>query len=539
MHSLRLYIKFYPNFEYQKVNKMKNIKYLHYSCIVAVFVTLISCDTGFDAMNTHPTALTSVDPAFQLNNAISASAPDFTHAQCETSIVKQHMRIFSGVGACGNFNQNSRPTHNWSYTNQVRNLLEVINVTADDPDRVNLYNMARIWMAYTIMITTDSHGDIPYSEAGRALEGLTAPVYDTQENIYAGPNGILEEFRQATAGLNSGSPTVSTDLLYAGDITKWQRLGNSLLLRAAMRLVKIAPDIAEEYVGYAVNGPGGLMQSNEDNALLRHNSQFQNGPGNSLNGGQAHFNYLVEDFVEFLKNTNDPRLEAISVRYPGAMGSTDQWDMIDAGTADISPENQVGIPMGYDNVSISGPIDEDDRVSSLFAYSQVDRTRMMTPFAPSFLVTYAHTSLLQAEAVVREWITGDAAVLYASAVEAHMHQFAHSDYGPGTAIDQNDIDTYIQENPLEVGQELEQINNQYWVASFMIGPEAFANFRRSGYPDLAPNPFPVNDLTSEPFMRRFAYPERELSVNTTNVQAAIQRQEGDAIDTRIWWDVPE
>lgn len=518
---------------------MKKIKYFHCSWILAVFVLFVSCDEGFDAMNTHPTALTNVNPAYQLNNAISASAPNFTHAQCETSIVKQHMRIFSGVGACGNFNQNSRPTHNWLYTNQVRNLLEVINTTEGNPDRVNLHNMARIWLAYTIMITTDSHGDVPYLEAGRALEGLTSPVYDPQEQIYTGPNGILEEFRQATAGLNPGSAGVSTDILYAGDITKWQRLGNSLLLRAAMRLVKVAPAIAEQYVNIAANGPGGLMQSNDDNALLRHNAQFQNGPGNSLNGGQAHFNYLVEDFVEFLKDTDDPRLAAISVRYPGATGSTDMWDMIEAGTADTSPENQVGIPMGYDNVSIAGPIAEDDRVSSLFAYSQVDRTRMMTPFAPSFLVAYAHTALLQAEAVARTWITGDAAALYAAAIEAHMQQFAHPDYGSCTAIDQSEIDTYIQDNPLEDGQELEQINNQYWVATFMIGPEAFANFRRSGYPDLTPNPFPVNDLTSEPFMRRFGYPDRELSVNTSNVQAAIQRQGADAIDTRVWWDVQE
>ncbi len=503
-----------------------------------MFVLFVSCESGFDSMNTHPTALTAVEPAFQLNNAISASAPNFTHAQCETSIVKQHMRIFSGVGACGNFNQNSRPTHNWNYTNQVRNLVEVINVTADDPSQVNLHNMARIWLAYTVMITTDSYGDVPYLEAGRALEGISAPAYDSQEQIYTGPNGILEEFRQATLELNTGSPTVSSDILYAGDITKWQRLGNSLLLRAAMRLVKVAPDIAEEYVGIAVNGPGGLMQSNDDNALLRHNSQFQNGPGNSLNGGQAHFNYLVEDFVEFLKGTDDPRLEAISVRYPGAQGATDMWDMIEAGTDDTTPENQVGIPMGYDNVSISGPIAADDRVSSLFAYSQVDRTRMMTPTAPSFLVTFAHTALLHAEAVIHGWVTGDASGLYSAAIEAHMQQFAHPDYGPGTAIDQSDIDTYIQNNPLEAGQELEQINNQYWVATFMIGNEAFANFRRSGFPDLTPNTYPNNDLTTEPFMRRFAYPDREISVNTTNVQAAISSQGGDAIDTRVWWDVP-
>ena len=48
---------------------------------------------------------------------------------------------------------------------------------------------------------------------------------------------------------------------------------------------------------------------------------------------------------------------------------------------------------------------------------------------------------------------------------------------------------YCCKSPLHAGTELEQINTQYWIASFLNGPEAFANFRRSGYPALTPNPY--------------------------------------------------
>ena len=98
------------------------------------------------------------------------------------------------------------------------------------------------------------------------------------------------------------------------------------------------------------------------------------------------------------------------------------------------------------------------------------------------------------------------------------------------------INTFVSANPLTVGRELQQINTQYWVASFLIGPETWANFRRSGFPVLTPNPFPGTDLKTEPFIRRLTYTDAELNVNRTNVQAAIARQGPDVMDTRVWWD---
>jgi hypothetical protein len=82
---------------------------------------------------------------------------------------------------------------------------------------------------------------------------------------------------------------------------------------------------------------------------------------------------------------------------------------------------------------------------------------------------------------------------------------------------------------------LEQINTQYWVASFLNGPEAFANFRRSGYPALTPNPFAGKEISGQ-FIRRLTYPDSEQSVNSGNIQAAISRQGPDNLDTRVWWD---
>jgi hypothetical protein len=165
---------------------------------------------------------------------------------------------------------------------------------------------------------------------------------------------------------------------------------------------------------------------------------------------------------------------------------------------------------------------------------------MVKTFSPVFLVTAAQTNLLLAEARFRGWITSSTADQYFSdGIKAHMDQMAL--YDLNSAVAGADRDNYVTANPLVVGDELEQINTQYWIASFLNGPEAFANFRRSGYPALTPNPYgqPNNpDVPNGTFIRRLTYPTSELSVNTTNVNEAITRQGADKLSTRVWWDKP-
>ena len=163
---------------------------------------------------------------------------------------------------------------------------------------------------------------------------------------------------------------------------------------------------------------------------------------------------------------------------------------------------------------------------------------MVGTATPMFFVTASQTQLLLAEARYKGWITtGTAAQYFQDGIIAHMNQLAT--YGSSVAIAPADIDAYIAAHPLVAGRELEQINTQYWISSFLNGPEAFANFRRSGYPALAPNPYgqPNNpDVPNGTFIRRIGYPTSELSINTENVNAAIAVMGADKISTRLWWD---
>jgi len=511
---------------------MKNImKYMLSSVLVIAMFT--SCDEGFDELNTNPVSLTSIDPTFQLNRAIIGSAPGYNNLTYEVTIVKQMITPFVGVGTGGNLNQDNRAATagNWNdgYDNTVKNLVDGIAALEGNPDKVNLHSMLRIWRAHENMILTDTYGDIPYSQAGKGyLEGFVFPEYDTQEFIY---NDILNELEEASAALNTANDVVSQEIMYVtvGDnITRWKRLGYSLLLRAAMRLSKIDETKAASFASTAV--AGGLMQSNDDNALVRHDANFRNEVGTNVNGGQAGFYYIDRDFMDWMKNNNDPRLASIATRYIGAETKGGQFP----GTGSNDPADQIGMPQGFTNTSIPSQVAADG-LASLYDYSEMDRLRMGSPQAPSFLVTYSQTMLLYAEAIVRGWVAGDADAAYEAGIRAHMEQL--SMYPGDTDVDETDIVNYIAAHPLQNGTEIQQINEQYWMSSYLNGHEAWANFRRSGYPVVTPNPL-TGDLTSEQFIRRLTYPDSEKTINKPNLDVAISRQGPDILDTRVWWDTP-
>jgi hypothetical protein len=511
----------------RKTMKMKNIS--AYFLILACYLLATSCDKGFDEMNINPTALTKIDPALQLNAAIVNSAPVYNNLNYETTIVKQMITPFTGAGAGANFNQDNRSlsSSNWDryYQSVVKGLVDGIYQAQDLPASSNLYNMIRIWKVHAFMVLTDSYGDVPYTEAGlNFLKGISAPVYDSQEAIY---NDLLNELEKASIALDATKPRVASDVLFAGDVARWRKLGNSLLLRAAMRLSKVNPAKASEFVKKAVSG--GLMTSNADNAVLLHNANYPNPVGAQLNGGQSAFFYLSDDFVKHLRVNKDPRLAAIAVRYVGASSGAQQVET----RANRDTSVQIGAPQGFDNTTIT-PVAKASGLQSLWDYSQLDRTRMAGLNAPSFIVTHAQTQLLLAEAAFRGWTTGDPKMFYTNGIRANMEQFAA--YGPGSVIPAAAITAFASANTLTPGRELEQINTQYWIASFLNGPEAWANFRRSDFPVLLPNNFPGKDLKTEAFIRRLTYTDAELNVNKKNVEAAIAKQGPNIMDTRVWWD---
>lgn len=507
-------------------------KYLNYTLSLLLSVGVFTgCDEGFTELNTNKIDPTSLSPSMVLNKAIiNTNYLDgfgTLGMLCYNfGIVQQIITPYGSSLSGANYDQvnNGNTPLVWQnfYRNVVKQLVAVLDQTKEDPLQINTYSAARIWKAYTFMILTDTYGDVPYSEAGQGYTTeIITPKYDAQQAIY---QDILKELDEASAALTTAQLPVTTDILYGGDVAKWKKLGYSFMLRAAMRLTKADPATAEAYVKKAV--AGGVLQSNADNSILRHTSLYNNYIANHLQAREKTNFYLAAPFVNYLKANNDPRLPIFAVRYVGAKGGQEQV----AARASSDPNVQIGMPMGYNDVSIASTFAANN-VVSLWDYSQVNLNTVLKLDSPEFHVTYAQTLLLLAEAAVRGWVPGPAADYYAKGIRANLEQMASY----GSTIPETSIKAYLDAHPFDSGKALDLINTQYWVASFLDGTEAWANFRRSGFPALAKNPYPGSEVKGD-FIRRLPYPDSEIVVNSANMNEAIARQGPNTLDTRVWWD---
>ena len=191
----------------------------------------------------------------------------------------------------------------------LRDMKDAVEAWKEDPSRQTDYQIARIMLAYGMHRMTDLYGDIPYSQAVQP-ELYSYPEYDTQQSIYM---DLLKELNEAQAALNGASAAAmkSADNFYQGDASKWRKFANSLMLRVAMRMSKVDPAAAEQWVKTAV--ANGVFESDADNCMLMHagglTTNDSSEPYAKIYSHEDRGNFfLTEYFVDLLKSTNDPRL---------------------------------------------------------------------------------------------------------------------------------------------------------------------------------------------------------------------------------------
>ena len=102
--------------------------------------------------------------------------------------------------------------------------------------------ISKIMQAHVIMGLVDSLGDIPWSEAVNPAE-YPSPTVDDGETVYAAAVAMLGE----AAGY-LGTSGGGDDLFYGGDISKWVKLHNTLLMRANLTTGNYAAALAQTNV---------------------------------------------------------------------------------------------------------------------------------------------------------------------------------------------------------------------------------------------------------------------------------------------------
>ncbi len=506
---------------------MKKFNYLIALLLVLFLIPLNSCDTAsLHSLNENPSVAERIDPGFILTyTQLQTSGERFESWRTQLiyqSTMIQHFATLPTYWSGDKYLFNDQYSgalwaRAWTgYIKDLVNLIEITDPSVDGQEQyVNYHAIAKIWSVAAFQRITDVYGDIPYFNAGKGFaERDFFPSYDPQEEIYP---DMLRKLELAAGLLTTSAPNPGLqDLIYDGDVEKWRRYANSLMLRLGMRMSEVDPGAAQQWVKKAI--AGGLMQSNADISFVPHTDGpdgiNRNGIGEVFNwNGQRFTNddspRLSKTFVDWMSNHNDPRLEKLS------------WV--------VSGTTPKGMPNGFNATTIR-QFDPDFDGNN---YSRINPVFVLND-SPMLFQTYAEVEFLIAEAIERGWHSGNAADHYNAGVRAAMEMY--SIFDESVTIDSADIDAYLVANPYDSSNWAEQIGEQVWAATFLNFYEAFANWRRTGYPQLTPTNYPGNE-SGGTIPRRLRYPLSEASGNPEVYGAAVKRQGPDTFTTRIWWDV--
>lgn len=517
-----------------------------------------ACTKDFKEINTDPTQYSPEN--FDANYFLSSSQSNYsgTISGYAGPILFQSgwVQIFSMATVTGDYytnadkylassNTNSYVQSSWNNGYRSAALANEILINhGGDADWVNINAIATIMKVLNVQYITDVYGDAPYSQALQARDNVTLPVYDKQQDVYT---AMLTDLDNALTSINTSAKAPTADISsLSNDVSKWKRFGYSLMLRMAMRLVKKDAALAQTWAEKAF--AGGTLNPGEDVYFKTDNS---NGYGNANIGAWL----VATDFyqvrwsktlIDYLKSVNDPRLSIIAeVPADGFANNNNQ-----ALPGDNSAGVQLGQPNGYDlntgstNISNSpgypGGSGAGADATPIGKYSRPRTAIYASRDIPVFVLTYAESELLLAEAAARNFNVGSvtAAEHYRNAVSAGIQSLNVFSAG---AVSAGDADTYAASQPLDVStleNSLEMINTQYWATTGVLlnFGESWNNWKRSGYPVLTPVNYPGNFSGGE-IPRRQPYPSGEATSNPTGYSSGVASLSGgDNWSSRVWWD---
>ena len=410
-----------------------------------------------------------------------------------------------------------------AYTAELSNFQAVIDAgkAGDEP---LLWGPAQVMRSLIFGYVTDVWGDVPYSEALklRGEQPILLPVYDPQKNIY---DGLFADLSEAVTAMSAGGlqNLGDADPIYGGDALKWQRFGNSLRARHAMRLANVDQATAKAQLSAAMAAPGGLIQSNEDNAAIAWPGDGIYDNPWSANNKARDDHRLSKTLVDVMLPYGDPRL--------GVYGQPTQCFVQGGAGCPANPPKYAGLVNGLSATDAAAFAKITSRPGMIF-YSTPDFCvgcpALPGATTPNFIMTYAEVSFTLAEAAQRGWIGGSAANYYAQGIRASMEQWG--------VTDDAEINAFLATPGIayQPGTGLRQIALQKWIALFTDGIQGWSEWRRTCVPETV-RPGPDAVIPTVP--RRYQYSTREHSVNAANVDAAVARQGGeDSFTVRMYWD---
>ena len=484
------------------------------SCLILTAAVLITsgCSDQYFDINTNPNTPTAVSPELILSNALAVTAARLTHNQTGN--------FFGGYwapsGSYSGFFEERQYDYNSTYATNVwincYDNLEDYQQIEDAAIKQNwqaVSGIAKVMKVYNYQILVDAYGNVPYSDALKGTASIR-PKYDDAQAIYDDLSTKLDaavtELKTPIATTNP-SPGAN-DIVFKGDMAKWVRFANTLKMRIMMRQTNVASKAAAiktEIAKVAANGgflladenvlanPGYSKSTNKQNPFWENYGYLASG---SVSGTRSA--YVYSDFFITTLQTlkDDERLDRLALKNNAGVYR--------------------GVPLGEGNDAY------------LFAKDSWFGPGILKSFdQASVLMTAAEGFFLQAEAVQRGYISGDAKALYNAGIAESFKYL-------GVANAATAATTYAARATPLVGfdaspDKIEAIITQKWIAmASLTGFEAWSEFRRTGFPRI-----PLATKAIQPkYPQRLFYPTSEVSTNPENVLAQGTLNQ---FDNKIFW----
>ena len=182
-------------------------------------------------------------------------------------------------------------------------------------------------------------------------------------------------------------------------------------------------------------------------------------------------------------------------------------------------------------------------VNGLFHYSGAGNENLSWCYS-----SYSEALFLKAEAALRGWISGNAEDMWKQAIKASMDEigvFVTRSGGKNT-ISADEQNAYIAALPAFGSNKEEQLRSimvQKWIALYPNSVEAWAEQRRTGYPDYASKilTYPAVSASSGVsvgnIIQRIPYPQNEYNTNAGNIPAEFADYNAKNMEKGISWSL--
>lgn len=499
-------------------------KYIKNTVLALVFggTVMCSCTNTFEDINTDPDRPV-VAPS---TNLLAYSLWFMSYYMYDRWFLLDEPMTFCAYAAKMAYIDESRYNYrsgvqdtNWEYVYRVLNNVMDIQRHAESDGAQNMLNVSKVLEVHLMQIATDRWRDVPYSDAVKMKDGVLQPKYDKQEDIYP---ALLAKLKEAADGFAAGGSDElgEGDLLFDGDVTKWQRYCNSLRLRLAMRISGVAADLAKETVEdvltHADKYP--IMESNDDNAFfywIGTDPNYYEPYANGYISRQGE--YCASDvIVNYMNENKDPR-RVVYFKYTP--------ESVNNGTPEY-----VGYPIGA-------------KENAIVSRCSIWGSRFFTDldgFSPYMRVAEPWFDI--AEAALLGWNTNGitASDAYYKAVNFSMEE--NFVYGVKKGlISQEEADAQVAAYLESAGKftgDKDQVYYEKWISMFKQGMEGWSLYRRTGVPKnnyVAPGrPTNYANHNVPPF--RSPYPDKERNLNSANCAPFDAEVVDNLWGKQMWWD---